>query len=232
MPRLLFILAESALELVPKEMVRHRSVSALAKRRGKRPDQLLLDRSYHHDAMKRLPQAFRRGRPDIVHLTLLSILGSPLEREGLMDVFVHTLDDNVIRVNPSARLPKNYERFVGLIEQLYEDKVVPAEGERLLELRQQTLTGLLEELRVDHVVAFGVNGRSHVLRELFADLPRRERIGAIVGGFPKGHLKPENEKLASELVRIDKDSLEAWQVASRIVYEFECAIELAKHRLA
>lgn len=229
--RLQFILAEAGLERIPEELLRHPAVTAQARRRSKKPEQLILDRSYHHDAMKRLSEQHKRGRPDIVHMVLLTMLGSPLDREGLLDVYVHTWQDYVIKVNPAVRLPRNYDRFVGLIEQLYEQKYVPHEGERLMELRIQSLHVLLEELQPARTIAFSTLGESRSLRGLFDEKRRDDATAVLVGGFPKGHLKREHEKLANELVSIDKDALDAWIVAGRIIYEFECATGLDERRL-
>ena len=39
-----------------------------------------------------------------------------------LEVLIHTQDEYLITVNPKIRLPKNYVRFVGLIEQLFKEK--------------------------------------------------------------------------------------------------------------
>ncbi len=58
----------------------------------------ILDRSYHHAAMKDIADSEKRGRPDIAHLCLLEALGSPLNKEGLLRTYVHTYNDYVISV--------------------------------------------------------------------------------------------------------------------------------------
>ncbi|MEM4418885.1 MAG: 16S rRNA methyltransferase, partial [Candidatus Nitrosocaldus sp.] len=60
------IIAEASLELVPDEIAWHSAVKKHAKRQGREPKEILLDRSYHHTAMLNLKDAYRRGRPDIV----------------------------------------------------------------------------------------------------------------------------------------------------------------------
>ena len=102
---LTFILAEAALETVPEKLWRHSSVKRDAKRQKKLPKQLLLDRSLHHAAMLKLKNKLKRGRPDITHFVLLEALGSPLNKQGSLQVFIHTCNDYVIRVNPKIRLP-------------------------------------------------------------------------------------------------------------------------------
>ena len=113
------ILAESAVELVPNEIAGHPAIAKLAKRKKKEPRQLVLDQSYHHAAIVRLGKSgVGRGRPDIVHFSLLVALGSPLNSDGQLNCFVHTRDDHVIALDPRTRLPRNTDRFTDLIEQL------------------------------------------------------------------------------------------------------------------
>jgi len=71
------ILVESSLELIPAELSNHQSVLAYSKKFKKNISNTLLDNSWHFGAMKGLENEIKRGRPDIVHLTLLSICTSP-----------------------------------------------------------------------------------------------------------------------------------------------------------
>ena len=98
------VFTEAALELVPREILRHPSVKRNAKRRKKLPEKTLLDRSLHHYAMDRLSNAEKRGRPDILHFCLLLTMGSPLNRMGKLRVSINTLNDYFIDVNPYAKL--------------------------------------------------------------------------------------------------------------------------------
>ncbi|MEM4363521.1 MAG: hypothetical protein QXT90_05715, partial [Candidatus Caldarchaeum sp.] len=86
--RLFLLLVEAAVETVPEEIQNHPAVLKDAGRRGKKPSQVLLDRSYHHWAMKTLKDGQKRGRPDIVHFSLLEALGSPLNMKGLLETYV------------------------------------------------------------------------------------------------------------------------------------------------
>jgi len=152
-------LAESALETVPEKLWTHRSIQRYAKLHRKQPRFVVLDRSYHHAAMKRLEKSEKRGRPDIVHFALLEALGSLLNREGLLQVYVHTLNDYVITVDPSIRLPRNCNRFFSLIEQLFEHRRVPPQPKEkaLLTLKRQTLPLLIREIKSSYVLAFKQN---------------------------------------------------------------------------
>lgn len=227
---LILILAEAALETVPRGLWNHPAVKRHSKRRGKPPEFILLDRSYHHSAMKKLEENEKRGRPDIVHFALLEALGSPLNKERLLQVYVHTLKDYVITVNPEARLPRNYNRFVGLLEQLFELGRVPSKGQTLLKLERKTLPQLLDEAEPDYVIAFSRKGSPNTLEKAISRLPDKERPAVIIGGFPHGHFSETTIKLASEVVSIDPEMLETWTLTSRVIYEYERAISLHKKR--
>jgi rRNA small subunit pseudouridine methyltransferase Nep1 len=227
------ILAESALETIPEKLWKHTSIVKYARERSKHPRFLLLDRSYHHRAMRLLEQNEKRGRPDIVHFALLEALGSPLNKEGHLQVYVHTFKDYVIAVNPETRLPRNYARFVSLMEQLFEHGRVPPQQTQtaLLTLERKTLKQLIAELKPSYVLAFTARGKTYTLEEAITKLPREKQLAVIVGGFPHGHFSKATLMLANETVCIDQDMLETWTVTSRIIYEYERALSLPKKRL-
>lgn len=228
---LILIIAESALEIVPKSIWDAPAVQRDVKRRGKSPSQILLDRSYHHSAMIKLKNSGKRGRPDIVHFTLLEALGSPLNRDGLLQTYVHTIDDHVIDVDSHSRLPRNYNRFVGLMEQLFELGKIPPTGNPLLTIRKQSIAQLLTELKPTYTTAFTRLGKLMRLDEAVAKLVKEEKPTAIVGGFPRGHFSGELLKLVDETVCFDPEMLDTWTVTSRLVGEYENAIGLPAKRL-
>ena len=218
---LILVLAEAALETVPKDLWSHPAVRHHSKRQRKPPKQLLLDRSLHHSAMRRLDDNEKRGRPDITHFALLEALGSPLNKEGLLQVYVHTNKDYTITVDPNTRLPRNYNRFIGLMEQLFQLGKVPSEGKVLLKLEHKTLQQLLTETEADYVLAFSREGKQKTLHDAVSSLQSKQRPAVIVGGFPHGHFSETAVQLADEVVCVNSEMLEAWTVASRVIYEYE-----------
>jgi rRNA small subunit pseudouridine methyltransferase Nep1 len=230
---LTFILAESALETVPEKLWKHPSVSKYAEIRGTKPRYVLLDRSFHHSAMKSLEQNEKRGRPDIVHFALLEALGSPLNKEGLLQTCVHTVSDYVIAVNHETRLPRNYDRFVSLIQQLFEyGRVPPEQAETaLLTLERKTMPQLIQDIKPSYVLAFSRCGKPCTFEAAVSKLAHKKNPTVIVGGFPRGRFSEATMKLVDETVCIDPDMLEAWTVTSRVIYEFERALCLSEKRL-
>ena len=225
------VLAEAALETVPEALWSHPSVRRHSKRQKKPAEHLILDRTLHHLAMKRIGNDLKRARPDITHFALLEALGSPLNKEGLLRVFVHTNQDYVITVNPAIRLPKNYNRFIGLMEQLFEHGKVPHEGETLLKLEKKTLQQLFWDIKPSYVLAFSRQGKPKTVQDAVSALVAMENPAVIVGGFAHGTFTEETARRANEVVCIDSEMLEAWTVTSRLVYEYEKAVLLPVKRL-
>ncbi len=215
-----FVLAESALELVPKEVWRLPAVASDSKRRDKDASGILLDRSFHHSAMVRLQDSEKRGRPDLVHGTLLSVTGTPLYLHGGVKIFVHTCTDVVLDVAPKTRVPKSYLRFRGLME-----KSLSGEDEPLVRVRRSGVGDLVRKvIGSDIVFGLSVQGRRVELEELAEKLMAADNPCVLVGGFPHGHFSPETVSVIDELVRIHEMPLEAHVVTSRLLYEFEKAV--------
>jgi rRNA small subunit pseudouridine methyltransferase Nep1 len=221
------VIAESALETVPREIAGHSSVKNHAQRLGKKPTEILLDRSYHHAAMKSLKSNWKRGRPDLVHFALAEALATPLFLRGMLKVYVHTADDKVIIVGDNLRIPKAYFRFEGLIMDLYKKKTVTSsEGQMLLELQDNVSF----EALVKRIIRPGILvGLSTVGFPATVDQVVKKNIDAapctfVIGGFPRGHFSDRVTSLLQATYSIGEQSMEAHVVIARIVYECERAL--------
>jgi rRNA small subunit pseudouridine methyltransferase Nep1 len=221
---LTLVFAEAALELVPREIAKHPSVMSQARRKGKKPDDILLDVSYHHAAMKPYDKYEKRGRPDIAHFSLLEALGSPLNQEGRLETWVHTVQDEAIRIDPETRLPRNYDRFVSLMEQLLRGKQVPPDGPALLQAETLPLGKLIQKIQPTKLVGLSTLGERVTLEEICNKLAGGRRPAIMVGAFARGHFAVQNASRCDQVFCIDKAPLESWIVTSRAIYEYECAL--------
>jgi len=210
------ILAEAPVELVPPGLRGHPSVVSNAKRMGRDPARTLLDSSFHHRAMRPLEEAQRRGRPDIVHFCALLALGSRLSNAGRLRLFIHTRDDAVITIAPGTRLPRVYDRFKGLIEQVLIEGVVPKD-ERLLVVEDGGLKALLDNLAPERTIVFSPSGTRKSLAKVFPAKKRLDGTAVIVGAFPHGEFHKPTLALASETVSIADSAMEAWSVVAEIL---------------
>ena len=213
------VLAESALELVPKELQKHNSVVAYSKKMDKKPSQVLLDVSWHFAAMKGIRDEIKRGRPDLIHLCLLEACTIPLYFEKKLRVYIHTIDDKVIFIGENVRLPKSYHRFVGLIEKLYSAEKIEEGGKKLLEIKDITFSDLIDKIDAKNVIGLSTKGRTSSYEKLAQNINEDSCI--VIGGFSKGHFSDKILKRVGSLVTVDKKSLEAHVVISRLLYECE-----------
>lgn len=215
------VLAEASLEVIPKELWNEPSVIAYCRRRRKDPGRCLLDIVYYYRAMRKLKDAEKRGRPDIVHSAMLSALETPLNKEGLLKLYVHTYSNYVIYVDPSVRLPKNYNNFLNLMEQLFELKLVPPRGKPLLTLEAKDFSKLVLELKPDYAVALDTDGSLTSLSKLALKLSNFKSPAVAIGGFQRGSLSEDVKKNCNELLSIGNFSFLASVVISRLIYELE-----------
>tara|TARA_B100001765_G_scaffold27481_1_gene15438 strand:+ start:340 stop:1008 length:669 start_codon:yes stop_codon:yes gene_type:complete len=219
---LYIILAESSLELIPKKIHNHPSVTSYSKKFKKNSSNTLLDNSWHFGAMKGLDNEIKRGRPDIIHLTLLSLCTTPVFYKNKIKVFVHTVNDQIISINNNTRLPKSYHRFQGLMEKLFLTKKIESEDEILMEMKNSSLSQLVSKIKPTRIIGLTTQGQKICLDKLVEQIEENSCI--ILGGFQKGHFSNETEKIIEESFSINDSSLEAHLVASRLAYEYEKTI--------
>ena len=213
------VLAESSLEVVPERMRRHPSVRAHAARLGRRPSEVLLDNSWHYAAMKGVPMEGKRGRPDLVHASVLAATSAPICRLGMMRLYVHTVDDRVIRFGDGVRVPKSYHRFEGLFAKLLAEGRIDSEDGTLLEVSGCSLPDLVGSIAPSEVVGLSVSGEQVSCREMAAGLGAEPCV--VVGGFQKGTFDPRTRGALGRLYSISPHPLESHVVVSRVVYEAE-----------
>jgi rRNA pseudouridine-1189 N-methylase Emg1 (Nep1/Mra1 family) len=75
----------------------------------------LLNGDDHGHIMKKHGRDPAEARPDITYQCLLTLLDSPLNKAGLLQVYVHTEQNVLIEINPKTRIPRTFKRFCGLM---------------------------------------------------------------------------------------------------------------------
>jgi len=213
-----FVYLEAALERIPKEIFAHPCVKSDAKRRRKKPSKILLDDSKHHAAMKHLRKKEKRGRPDLLHVCLLSLLDSPFRKN--FRVFVHTLDGKLIWINSLTRIPRNYNRFVGLIEDLFEKKVIKAGNQRLLEIMDLDLDSLFRKINPPVTILMRESGKRLDLRDYI-----RHNSAVCIGAFPHGDFENETLNILNRYnlveISLGSESFTSLYVTNKIVCIYE-----------
>jgi len=216
------ILAESSLELIPSELQHHPSVVSHARKLGKHSSEILLDNSWHFAAMKGIENEMKRGRPDLVHFSILEATTIPLYLQNKMKLYVHTLDDKVISFGKNVHIPKSYHRFAGVIEKLYQEKEITTKDDVLLEIEEKTFSELLDEINPSKILGFSTNGDNSTYEKIAKDIPDDACI--VIGGFQKGHFSNSIANKITDLYSVGDESFEGHVIVARMLYEYEKTI--------
>ena len=213
------VLAESALELVPLELQDHPSVLSHAQKLGKDPSEILLDNSWHFAAMKEISNEIKRGRPDLVHFSILEATTIPLYLQNKIKIYIHTIDDKVIYIGENVHIPKSYHRFEGLIEKLFLEKTIRTDTSILLEIKEKSFSELINEIKPSKIIGFSTKGELRSFEKISTEISDNTCI--VIGGFQKGHFSESTKSKINHLFSVDNLSYEAHVVIARILYEYE-----------
>lgn len=216
------ILVESALERIDFLQRKKNQFKKYEKKQKKPLEKRILDVSIHNHLIQKIPEKIKRGRPDIIHRALLLALDSRLNQEGYLRIYVHTRNDEVITFKPEVRIPRNYNRFIGLIEQLFEVKKIPPNAEQtLISIKSQKIEDLINKLYPDRVILFsekGIPTNDEKLQKIFS---RNKNIIILIGGFPHGDFSEKILVLADEIFSIYDKSLTTLSVLSTVIQSAE-----------
>lgn len=229
--RISIVLAESALEIIPTELMNNYLIINYSKNVGKSVREVFLDKSYHYSAMKEknIDSIWKRGRPDIIHICLLSILSTPLFLKNLVDVYVHTIDNKVIFLGEQVRIPKSYRRFEGLMIKLYKEKEIIYDkkdsNKYLLKIeKNMTFDSLVDKvIKPDKIIGFSSTGILKDLKTIVNENieTNNKKITFVIGGFQSGHFSQSIRERFQMTYSIAKEQLEAHVVIARLAYECE-----------
>ena len=217
------LIVDAELQLVPAEMHGDKQIRKLAVERGKRPEELLLDSNFMHSAIERYfpGRSNRMGRPDIFHMLMNVVLESILNKEADLRLNIHTVEGKFIKVNPNTRIPKSYNRFVGLIEKLLQKgKIESPDGKVLMNLEKISLKDHLNDGM--HNILLSPDG--HLIKS--GELPFDERdTRVVIGGFSEGKFVSDFSGI-EEKYSIFEEELTIWTVANECIASYERYLKL------
>jgi len=231
-PILSLLLVDAEIEIVPDEFWSHPAVVQNARKRKKKPSTVLLDTNLHHSLFKDPEERNRRGRPDISHQFLMLGLDSILNSEGRLNLFVHTRNDELITVDPSTRLPKNYNRYAGLFEELFRSGAVPSGKDPLIQIQgEMDLRSCIERIFSDtghssentKIMLLHPEGEPDDPWKLFDKVLKEDGIDHIIcmiGGFSNGDFRSDVEKCSQVRFTLPGGLLKVWTVVSEVLVGF------------
>ncbi|EHH20443.1 ribosomal RNA small subunit methyltransferase NEP1 isoform X1 [Macaca thibetana thibetana] len=155
-------------------------------------------------------------RPDIAHQSLLMLMDSPLNRAGLLQVYIHTQKNVLIEVNPQTRIPRTFDRFCGLMVQLlHKLSVRAADG-------PQKLLKVIKNPVSDHFpvgcMKVGTSFSIPVVSDVRELVPSSDPIVFVVGAFAHGKVSVE---YTEKMVSISNYPLSAALTCAKLTTAFE-----------
>lgn len=180
----------------------------------------LINSDDHNLLIKKMQKSYEDYRPDVTHQCLLHLLDSPLNKAGLLQVFISTKENVLIEVNPKTKIPRSYKRFCGLMAQLLTKLRIRAanSSEILLKVIKNPIT--------DHlplgcpIIATNEKSKLVNLDEYVESLNKGVSIAFVIGAMSKGDL---NIDYNNDTVSICSYPLTAGIVCSKICTSFEKA---------
>ncbi|GAA5902809.1 hypothetical protein JCM6882_009131 [Rhodosporidiobolus microsporus] len=212
--RLIVVLEQACLETY-----KH---SAPAGARGGKSEEKysLLNCDDHQGVLAKMGRDIAHARPDITHQCLLTLLDSPLNKAGRLQVYIHTAKGVLIEVNPAVRIPRTFKRFGGLMVQLLHRLSIRSinGSEKLLKVIKNPITDHLPSQC--HKITLSFDAKPVRLRDYLPTIPDTHSICVFVGAMAHG---PDNfaDHLVDEKVAISEYSLSASVACGK----FCCATE-------
>ncbi|GBE79013.1 Ribosomal RNA small subunit methyltransferase NEP1 [Sparassis crispa] len=146
----------------------------------------LLNCDDHQGILAKTGRDIADARPDITHQCLLTLLDSPLNKAGLLQVYIHTAKGVLIEVNPHVRIPRTFKRFSGLMVQLLHKMSIRGVNgpEKLLKVIKNPVT---DHLPVN-TIKLTLSGDSPTIRlsKYLPTLPETHSIAVFVGAMARG----------------------------------------------
>ncbi|XP_064415436.1 ribosomal RNA small subunit methyltransferase NEP1 [Latimeria chalumnae] len=176
----------------------------------------LLNCDKHKSIILKNGRELGRVRPDITHQSLLMLMDSPLNRAGLLQVYVHTHQNVLIEVNPQTRIPRTFDRFCGLMVQLlHKLSVRAADGpQKLLKVIKNPVTNYLPVGCVKIGTSFSAE-KVVCARDL---VPKSEPVVFVIGAFAHGSISVD---YTEKTVSISNYPLSAALTCAKICTAFE-----------
>jgi rRNA small subunit pseudouridine methyltransferase Nep1 len=178
----------------------------------------LLNADVHKSILRRNNRDIADYRPDITHQLLLTLLDSPLNKAGLLRVYIHTINKVLIEVNPRIRIPRTFQRFCGLMVQLlHKLKIKAADGSDVL---MKVVKNPVERHLPIGCKRFStsVSGELVNIREFVRTLPSEKPAVFVVGSQSHGDAVVD---WTERTLSVSQYPLSAAGAAGRIVGAFE-----------
>ncbi|PKS07062.1 hypothetical protein jhhlp_005659 [Lomentospora prolificans] len=213
--RLIVVLSNASLET-------YKAAHAGVGRNGTHKDEKysLLNSDEHIGVMRKMNRDISDARPDITHQCLLTLIDSPINKAGRLQIYIHTAKGVLIEVSPSVRIPRTFKRFAGLMVQLLHRLSIRSttSQEKLLRVIPNPIT--------DHLppncrkVTLSFDAPLVRVKDYIDTLGPQESCCVFVGAMAKGADNFADE-LVDEKISISNYSLSASVACSKFCHAAE-----------
>uniref|UniRef100_A0A7S4EY60 Ribosomal RNA small subunit methyltransferase NEP1 n=1 Tax=Chrysotila carterae TaxID=13221 RepID=A0A7S4EY60_CHRCT len=181
-------------------------------------EHVLLNSDDHAKFLMKHKRAPADYRPDILHQSMLILLDAPLNKAGLMKLFVRSEKGVLIDVNPQIRIPRTFRRFSGLMTQLLFKLSIRASNgpQKLLKVIKNPVTDHLPPNA--RIICMSVTGKLVSLAEYIPSLPKDCPIVFVAGAMAHGKVEPE---YADDYIAVSEYPLSAAAALARVTNAFE-----------
>ena len=186
----------------------------------------------HYKIIKSMKKKLDEFRPDIIHQCLLNLFDSPLNKVGLLQVYIHTNKNVLIEINPKTRIPRTFKRFSGLFSQLFLKNEIGTGGtsdggkkEIFLKILNNKIENLIEDVPK---ILLSEKGRlvdiDIYCKNLEENLKTKKNkdICFIIGTNPKGDIDPMI-KYNDDCISLSSFDLDSNIICGKICSAFENA---------
>lgn len=175
--------------------------------------------------LKKDPNVFR---PDILHQELLALMDSPLNKAGLLKLYIQTQKNVLIDIHPSVRIPRTYKRFSGLMVQLLHKMKIKAGTESTVLLK--VIKNPFSQYLPAGTRCYGMSCEGQLFSPVCLarakvpaspEDPQQPPTCFVVGAMSTGHIKLEDHPYLEEMISVSAYPLSGAAALSRIA----CGIE-------
>jgi rRNA small subunit pseudouridine methyltransferase Nep1 len=118
---------------------------------------------------------------------LLTLLDSPINKAGRLQIYIQTAKNVLIEVSPTVRIPRTFKRFAGLMVQLLHRHQIRSttSQEKLIQVIKNPIT--------DHLppncrkVTLSFDSEVVRVRDYIQGLNKNESIAVFIGAMAKGN---------------------------------------------
>ena len=183
-------------------------------------EHVLLNADDHAGFLRKHKRDPSEARPDILHQCMLILLDSPLNKAGLLKLYVRTEKGVLFEVSPQIRIPRTFKRFCGLMAQLLFKLSIRASNgpHKLLKVIKNPITDHLPPNARVHLLS--VTGALTSLPEFVPKLPGgSEPVVFVAGAMAHGKVEPEYQ--VDECLAISEYPLSGAAALGRLTNAFE-----------